>query len=227
MEFCAHRPPSSASLTSRVGCLTRRIKETFCYAVYALFAFCFALVGTLVGAIAGAIAGAPSGQRTEIGFLRGAAVGAMSGAVFSVQVYESSLMLLRLDGSGFECLLYLIDAIRSLSISERFDLEMLNTVQQTLMGASSIFEENPNILDMVESGGLPEDSIENIPTVIMDTNSFVDASGHRASCSVCLQEFLLDETVRSLPRCHHMFHLPCIHKWLLMHGSCPLCRRNL
>lgn len=44
---------------------------------------------------------------------------------------------------------------------------------------------------------------------------------------VCFQDFQLGETVRSLPHCHHMFHLPCIDMWLLRHGSCPLCRRDL
>jgi len=42
-----------------------------------------------------------------------------------------------------------------------------------------------------------------------------------------LQDFQLGETVRSLPHCHHMFHLPCIDNWLFRHGSCPMCRRDL
>lgn len=61
-------------------------------------------VGTLLGALTGALIG----QETESGFIRGAAVGAISGAVFSLEVFESSLMLWQSDESGIGCLLYLV-----------------------------------------------------------------------------------------------------------------------
>lgn len=43
-------------------------------------------------------------------------------------------------------------------------------------------------------------------------------------CSVCLNEFEEDESVRLLPKCSHAFHLPCIDTWLRSHKNCPLCR---
>ncbi|KAK7400347.1 hypothetical protein VNO78_11553 [Psophocarpus tetragonolobus] len=43
-------------------------------------------------------------------------------------------------------------------------------------------------------------------------------------CSVCLSEFLEDESLRLLPKCNHAFHLPCIDTWLRSHTNCPLCR---
>ena len=61
-------------------------------------------MGTLLGALTGALIG----QETESGFVRGAAVGAISGAVFSIEVFESSLLLWQSDESGFGCLLYLV-----------------------------------------------------------------------------------------------------------------------
>ena len=63
-----------------------------------------AAVGTLLGAMTGALIG----QETESGFVRGAAVGAISGAVFSIEVFESSLILWQSDESGIGCLLYLV-----------------------------------------------------------------------------------------------------------------------
>lgn len=61
-------------------------------------------MGTLLGALTGALIG----QETESGFVRGAAVGAISGAVFSIEVFESSLLLWQSDESGIGCLLYLV-----------------------------------------------------------------------------------------------------------------------
>ncbi|KAE8707591.1 RING-H2 finger protein ATL54 [Hibiscus syriacus] len=43
-------------------------------------------------------------------------------------------------------------------------------------------------------------------------------------CSVCLNEFREDETLRLLPKCSHAFHIPCIDTWLRSHTNCPLCR---
>lgn len=43
-------------------------------------------------------------------------------------------------------------------------------------------------------------------------------------CSVCLNEFQEDESLRFLPKCSHAFHIPCIDTWLRSHKNCPLCR---
>ncbi|KAI3732892.1 hypothetical protein L1987_64104 [Smallanthus sonchifolius] len=46
-------------------------------------------------------------------------------------------------------------------------------------------------------------------------------------CSVCLNEFQNDETLRLLPKCNHAFHIPCIDMWLRSHINCPLCRAGI
>ncbi|KAA8547552.1 hypothetical protein F0562_003981 [Nyssa sinensis] len=244
MEFYAYPshsspPPSSSSSSSTssfsFGNLVDKVKEFFSFAVStiignilsAIFTFFFALVGTLLGAMTGALIG----QETESGFVRGAAVGAISGAVFSIEVFESSLVLWQSDESGIGCLLYLIDVLASLLsgrlVRERIGPAMLSAVQSQMGAVETSFEEIQNIFDTGGVKGLPGDSVEKIPKIKITCNNNVDASGERSSCSVCLQDFQLGETVRSLPQCHHMFHLPCIDKWLVRHGSCPLCRRDL
>ncbi|EOA17224.1 hypothetical protein CARUB_v10005499mg [Capsella rubella] len=224
----------------------------------AILTFFFALVGTLLGALTGALIG----QETESGFIRGAAVGAISGAVFSIEVFESSLVLWKSNESRFGCLLYLIDVIASLIsgrlVRERIGPAMLSAVQSQVqfisyvlllvilrslslfldpilisiltdqMGAvDTTFEELSSIFDTGGSKGLAGDLVNKIPKIKITGTNYLDACGNKDSCSVCLQDFQLGETVRSLPHCHHMFHLPCIDNWLLRHGSCPMCRRDL
>ncbi|KAF5735910.1 NEP1-interacting protein 1 [Tripterygium wilfordii] len=235
MEFCAYPSRSFMPLLSSFGSHVERVKEIFNFAVStvlgnlfsAIFTFFFALVGTLLGAMTGALIG----QETESGFVRGAAVGAISGAVFSIEVFESSLVLWQSDESGIGCLLYLIDVLASLLsgrlVRERIGPAMLSAVQSQMGAIEVTFEEVPNLFDTGGSKGLPGHLVEKIPQIKITSNNNIDASGEKVSCSVCLQDFQMGETVRSLPHCNHMFHLPCIDKWLLRHGSCPMCRRDL
>ncbi|CAI9282382.1 unnamed protein product [Lactuca saligna] len=239
MAFYSY-PSHSSPLSSNISSFSfansfLRVKDFFTPAVpviignvfSAIFTFFFALVGTLLGAMTGALIG----QETESGFVRGAAVGAISGAVFSIEVFESSLVLWKSDESGIGCLLYLIDVIVSLLsgrlVRERIGPAMLSAVQSQMGAIETGFDELHSIFDIGGSKGLPEYSLEKIPKIAITSDNDVDNSGERVSCSVCLQDFQLGETVRSLPQCHHMFHLPCIDKWLVRHGSCPLCRRDI
>ena len=48
-----------------------------------------------------------------------------------------------------------------------------------------------------------------------------------SKCSVCLCDFEIDEEVIQLPNCKHIFHPPCVLRWLEMHDSCPICRTPL
>lgn len=231
MEFL----PNQCPLMDSFGNFVERVKRvcalfvsaTIGNIISAILTFCFALVGTLLGAMTGALIG----QETESGFIRGSAIGAISGAVFSIEVFESSLVLWKSDESGIGCLLYLIDVIASLLsgrlVRERIGPAMLSAVQNQMGAVEITFDEVQNIFDIGGAKGLPRDSVDKIPKITITSDHNVDASGERVSCSVCLQDFQLGETGRSLPYCHHMFHQPCIDRWLIKHGSCPLCRRDL
>ncbi|KAE9617925.1 putative transcription factor C2H2 family [Lupinus albus] len=74
------------------------------------------------------------------------------------------------------------------------------------------------------ASGLDETLIKSITVCKYKKNSvLVDGS----DCSVCLSEFVENESLRLLPTCNHAFHLPCIDPWLKSHSSCPLCRSNI
>ncbi|XP_016484979.1 RING-H2 finger protein ATL54-like [Nicotiana tabacum] len=47
------------------------------------------------------------------------------------------------------------------------------------------------------------------------------------NCSVCLNEFQEEESLRLLPNCKHAFHIHCIDTWLRSHTNCPLCRASI
>jgi len=64
-----------------------------------------------------------------------------------------------------------------------------------------------------------EESIREIPQTKI-TQQHVD---EELQCSVCFENFNLDEQVKKLP-CNHMYHPQCIDQWLVHHNTCPICR---
>ncbi|XP_026423115.1 NEP1-interacting protein-like 1, partial [Papaver somniferum] len=85
------------------------------------------------------------GQETESGLFRGAAIGAISGAVFSIDVFESSLVIWHSDETGVGCVLYLVDVIGSLLsgklVREKMGPEMLSAVTSQMSSTETTFEE--------------------------------------------------------------------------------------
>ncbi|XP_076068353.1 E3 ubiquitin-protein ligase RNF115-like isoform X4 [Oratosquilla oratoria] len=89
-------------------------------------------------------------------------------------------------------------------------------------GLDAIITQLMNQLDGTGPPPLPQDKIAQIPTVKI-TQEQVDKS---VQCSVCMEDFKLDEPVRKL-RCEHCYHRNCIIPWLELHGTCPVCRTTL
>lgn len=50
--------------------------------------------------------------------------------------------------------------------------------------------------------------------------------GESVTCSICIEEVKAGEKIRTMD-CGHGFHMACIDPWLLRHGECPNCKRNL
>ncbi|KAJ4909461.1 RING-H2 finger protein ATL11 [Raphanus sativus] len=75
--------------------------------------------------------------------------------------------------------------------------------------------------------GIDESVIETFPTFRYSTVKMIMISKEALECSICLNEFEDDETLRLVPKCCHVFHPDCIDGWLHSHATCPLCRANL
>ncbi|KAK8547004.1 hypothetical protein V6N13_099749 [Hibiscus sabdariffa] len=62
-------------------------------------------------------------------------------------------------------------------------------------------------------------SIEAMPSVEIGESEY-------GECVVCLEELKPGEVVKEMP-CKHKFHDGCIEKWLVIHGTCPVCRHKM
>ncbi|CAL4915389.1 unnamed protein product [Urochloa decumbens] len=188
----------------------------------------FAAVGSLVGAVTGSMIG----LATESGMLRGAGIGAISGAVFSIEVAEASRDLWHSGGdSGVWTVLNMVDIISSLLsgrlVREKVGPAVQSAVQSQISAISSPFAETSDLFETAGGRGLPAEALRRLPEMEIAAESAVDAAGEALCCSVCLQDFRVGEPARRLPGCRHVFHVPCIDCWLVRHGSCPLCRRDI
>ncbi|TKW11661.1 hypothetical protein SEVIR_6G247100v4 [Setaria viridis] len=232
------RQSAPAAAASRVGGRGRSVYRLPARVARAVLRGVLTFVFAAVGMVLGAVTGALIGLATESGLVRGAGIGAISGAVVSMEVVDSSVAIWRSHDSGIWSVLYVLDVIWSLLtgrlVREKVDPAVQSAVDSQMNAVDSPFREiAPTLADVFETGaagakGMPADAIEALPVTTFTEHTALDAdTGDRVGCSVCLQDFEAGETARSLPECGHTFHLPCIDAWLLRHASCPLCRRAL
>ncbi|XP_005182787.1 E3 ubiquitin-protein ligase Iruka [Musca domestica] len=81
------------------------------------------------------------------------------------------------------------------------------------------------LLNQMETSGPPplaKDKIDEIPKVEITPEEIE----RKLQCSVCWEDFKIQEMVRKLP-CSHVYHEECIVPWLKLHGTCPICRKSL
>ncbi|KAK3042946.1 hypothetical protein RJ639_001022 [Escallonia herrerae] len=74
---------------------------------------------------------------------------------------------------------------------------------------------------LINTIGLPQSVIDSIAVFKYNRGEGLNEG---TECSVCLNEFQEDESLRLLPKCSHAFHILCIDTWLRSHTNCPLCR---
>lgn len=53
-----------------------------------------------------------------------------------------------------------------------------------------------------------------------------DSDDPRVKCHVCLEPFVVGESLKLLP-CFHQFHADCIDRWLVERAVCPVCKTSI
>ncbi|CAL1401876.1 unnamed protein product [Linum trigynum] len=62
---------------------------------------------------------------------------------------------------------------------------------------------------------------------IITTTVTVTAEEEEEECAVCLEGMKEGDECGVVKRCEHMYHKPCIDRWLLHSDRCPLCRLHI
>lgn len=196
-------------------CIYRLISGALSGALTGIFA--------LAGACTGAVTGALAGRASDSGLLRGAGFGAIAGAILSVEVLEASRAYWCTDRSTSRASSSMADFIEELLRGRFMEEPFPPAALTTYHWQVSIANVNDVRVSFgeVASKGLSPKSLRELPHHVVEEVT----PSQITSCTICLQDVEVGETVRSLPWCLHTFHLACVDKWLIGHGSCPVCRR--
>ncbi|XP_054804498.1 NEP1-interacting protein-like 2 isoform X1 [Prosopis cineraria] len=190
-------------------------------AIFGALTGCIAMAGAITGAIAGALAS----RASESGFLRGASLGAIAGAIISVEVFEASRAYWCLEQNGSRSSSSMADFIEQLVrgrlVEEQFTPAILTAYSWQVGGANTGDGEIPEVHSLISPRGLSGDSLKKLPHHVI----LKDTKMENLCCTICLQDIEVGEVARSLPRCHHTFHLNCVDRWLVKNDSCPVCRQ--
>ncbi|PVV05415.1 hypothetical protein BB560_000063 [Smittium megazygosporum] len=120
--------------------------------------------------------------------------------------------------------------------SDTDDTESLNPViRQSRLYTSSLksikpefdFSEKSETFDLPKASSsthgssvLTKNSIEGSVAIAIDENDY-------SECLICFERLLPNDKCREIP-CDHLFHQPCLDKWLLTRTCfCPTCRYDL
>lgn len=77
------------------------------------------------------------------------------------------------------------------------------------------------------AGGLDDSKINSCTELVVISDSRINIGPDCNTCSICLENYVPQDTVRSIAKCEHSFHAKCIELWLRKNRTCPVCRTDL
>uniref|UniRef100_A0ACD5Y6W0 Uncharacterized protein n=1 Tax=Avena sativa TaxID=4498 RepID=A0ACD5Y6W0_AVESA len=231
--LCVHRSRQTPAHYSAPG-RVRRQCNMLSAATRAAGVVARSLVAAVVGA-AGTVIGAMVGLLRvfveENGLLQGALVGAVTGALVSVELADSLLGIWTCEDCPMDArvkrtrlVLRSFAAGRLLrgsvfpAISGALDAQMDALRYQShhySAGARDDHQFEPSSAVMAARKA----AVESLPATTLTKET-----AEQTTCPICLHEFQAGDSARRLPACRHVFHLACIDSWLLWKPQCPMCR---
>uniref|UniRef100_A0ACD5TXC8 Uncharacterized protein n=1 Tax=Avena sativa TaxID=4498 RepID=A0ACD5TXC8_AVESA len=92
------------------------------------------------------------------------------------------------------------------------------------------FQAQPGSAPARKSSDGPSESLVSSPGSVKEKKQDADGTSKSPEdelmCSVCLEQVVVGDLLRSLP-CLHQFHVDCIDPWLRQQGTCPVCKHQV
>lgn len=110
--------------------------------------------------------------------------------------------------------LYFLHSLQR-SFSENFS--MVGNLGDYVWGAQGLDEIVTQLMNQMEGSGpppLPAEKLDQLPSIRITQEQV----NKKLQCSVCWDDFALDEEVKKLD-CDHVYHPPCILPWLKLVNS--------
>ncbi|GAB5591462.1 hypothetical protein Unana1_06362 [Umbelopsis nana] len=110
--------------------------------------------------------------------------------------------------------------------TEPLDFPMAGNLDDYVFTQNGLDDVITQLLEQATSRNAPPPASEEAIASLKSRKTAIKDIDNNQDCSVCKEDFVISEDVLTLP-CEHFFHRECIKQWLLVNGTCPICRYSL